>query len=73
MGGVYRIQTFLDFNIFLIFTRPLSQHTREYWSKNQLHLCTSTANLHRVLLTRAPSHIYGKASSFVGDNMIQKT
>ena len=24
MGGVYRIQTFLDFYIFFIFTRPLS-------------------------------------------------
>ena len=25
MGGVYRIQTFLDFYIFFIFTRPLSK------------------------------------------------
>ena len=31
MGGVYRIQTFLDFNIFLIFTRPLSVHFIMRW------------------------------------------
>ena len=38
MGGVYRIQTFLDFYIFFIFTRPLRDVARDFFNTHERYI-----------------------------------